>query len=110
MSFVNLTPHAITILPREGENVTIAPSGAVARVTTARAVVETLPGGIEVFATSFGEVTGLPDPREGDIFIVSGIVAGHPSLRGRTDVLSPGELVRGPDGQPVGCRGLSRPG
>ena len=107
---INLTPHAITILPREGENVTLAPSGAVARVTTARAVVDTLAGGIEIFATSFGEVTGLPAPREGDIFIVSGLVAGHPSLRGRTDVLSPGELVRGADGQPVGCRGLSRPG
>jgi hypothetical protein len=110
MAIVNLTPHAITILPREGEAIVVAPSGAVARVTTARAVVETLPGGIEVFSTSFGEVTGLPDPREGDFFLVSGLVAGHPSLRGRTDVLSPGELVRGADGQPIGCRGLSRPG
>jgi len=110
MALINLTPHVITVLPREGEPVTLAPSGAVARVTTARSVVTTLEGGVEVFTTSFGEVTGLPDPREGDIFIVSGLVAGHPSLRGRTDVLSPGELVRGPDGQPVGCRGLSRPG
>jgi len=110
MALVNLTPHVITIIPREGENVILAPSGQVARVTTARAVVATLEGGIEVFQTSFGEVTGLPDPREGAVFVVSGLVAGHPSLRGRTDVLSPGELVRGPDGQPVGCRGLSRPG
>ena len=107
---VNLTPHALTVIPLAGEGISLAPSGAVARVTTARAVVDTLDGGIEVFATSFGEVTGLPEPREGDVFIVSGLVAGHPSLRGRTDVLSPGELVRGPDGQPTGCRGLSRPG
>jgi len=109
MALVNLTPHALTVLPREGEAITIPTSGIVARVATARAVVECLPGGIEVFMTSFGEVTGLPEPREGFVFIVSGLVAGHPSLRGRTDVLSPGELVRGPDGQPVGCRGLSRP-
>lgn len=107
---VNLTPHALTILPGEGEAISLAPTGAVARVTTGRTVVETLEGGIQVFATSFGEVTGLPEPREGDVFIVSGMVAGHPSLRGRTDVLSPGELVRGADGQPTGCRGLSRPG
>ena len=110
MALVNLTPHALNVLPREGEGVTITPSGAVARVTTARAVVETLPGGIEVFQTTFGEVVGLPEPREGVRYVVSGMVAGHPSLRGRTDVLSPGELVRGADGQPIGCRGLSRPG
>ena len=109
MALVNLTPHALTILPREGEAVVLPPSGAVARVTTARAVVATLAGGIEVFETSFGEVTGLPEPREGETFVVSALVAGHPSVRSRTDVLSPGELVRGPDGQPVGCRGLSRP-
>lgn len=109
MALVNLTPHALTILPLAGEAITLPPSGAVARVTTARAVVATLDGGIEVFTTTFGEVVGLPAPREGETFIVSALVAGHPSLRGRTDVLSPGELVRGPDGQPVGCRGLSRP-
>jgi hypothetical protein len=110
MTLVNMTPHALNVLPREGEAVVVPPSGDIARVTTTRVVVETLPGGVEVFATSFGEVTGLPDPRGGEVFIVSGLVAGHPSLRGRTDILSPGELVRGPDGQPIGCRGLSRPG
>lgn len=109
VNLVNLTPHALTILPRAGEAVSLPPSGQVARVTTARAVVETI-GGIDVFATTFGEVTDLPAPQVGVVFIVSAIVAGHPSVRGRGDVVSPGELVRGADGQPVGCRGLSRPG
>jgi len=101
--FVNLTPHALNVHTTEGV-ITIAPSGSVARVAT----VETpgLPvGGIPTVFTSYGEVTGLPAPTEGTIYIVSGMVA---SAAPRGDVMSPGPLVRDEGGRPVGCRGLRR--
>jgi hypothetical protein len=87
--------------------VDVPPSGEVARVTTSRTQTGEVYG-IPLFTSRFGEVTGLPPARERTLFVVSGLVAGHPDVRGREDVYSPGELVRGPDGQPVGCRGLTR--
>ena len=109
-SFINLTPHTLNVLNADASiRVDIAPSGEVARVATSR-VQTGEAGGIPLFETRFGEVTGLPAPVEGVILIVSGLVAGHPSVRERGDVFSPGELVRGADGQPTGCRGLTRAG
>jgi hypothetical protein len=109
MAFVNLTPHTITVVDQAGAPALVLPAdGTVARVATKTAVAAVVDG-VEIFETSFGEVVGLPAPAPGVTWVVSGLVAGHPAVRGRTDVLSPGALVRGPDGQPVGCRGLSRP-
>jgi hypothetical protein len=108
MTIVNLTPHVLNIVNADTSvRVDLPPSGEVARVATARMQTGEA-GGLPLFETRFGEVTGLPDAREGVIFVVSGLVAGHPSVRDRADVYSPGELVRGPDGQPIGCRGLTR--
>lgn len=102
---VNLCPHILNIVGVDGCVVNVAPSGQIARVSTTRASTGTF-AGVELFETAFGEVTGLPDPVEGTIFVVSGLVAG--AVKNRPDVFSPGELVRGPDGQPIGCKGLSR--
>lgn len=100
---INLTPHALTIHTPDGI-VPLPPSGQVARVAT---VETTAPDhdGIPVVVTSYGQVVGLPGPIEGVMYIVSGIVA---DAARRPDVASPGALVRGPDGQPTGCRGLAR--
>lgn len=107
MQIINLTPHVLNVIGAGDTRVDIPPSGIVARVATSR--VQTGEAcGLPLFTTSFGEVTGLPAAREGAIFVVSGLVAGHPAVRVREDVFSPGELVRGPDGQPTGCRGLTR--
>lgn len=109
MSFVNLTPHIITVVDADGAAVAVLPpDGTVARVATAAAVTAVVDG-VDIFETSFGEVVGLPAPAPGVMWVTSGVVAAHPGVRGRKDVVSPGALVRGPDGQPVGCRGLSRP-
>ena len=115
MTIVNLTPHTLNILNADGGiRVDVAPLGVgsnalsnAARVATSRVQTGEV-NGLPLFETRFGEVNGLPDAREGVIFVVSGLVAAHPSVRERADVFSPGELVRGPDGQPVGCRGLTR--
>lgn len=101
--FINLTPHALNIHTPDGV-LNLAPSGGVARVAT----VETpgLPvGGVPTVSTSYGEVTGLPSPTEGTIYIVSGMVA---SAAPRGDVMSPGPLVRDEGGRPCGCQGLRR--
>lgn len=105
MEIVNLTPHIINIHAEGGIRVDVPPSGEVARVATSRVQTGEV-NGLPLFTTNFGEVTGLPDARAGVILIVSGLVGGV--VRERGDVFSPGELVRGPDGQPVGCRGLTR--
>ena len=105
-TFVNLTPHVLNVHTPSGV-VDIAPSGEVARCRVTFTPDGEV-GGIPVFFATYGDVTGLPDPQEGSVFIVSGLVAAHPAVAGRTDVFAPGELVRDESGRPVGCRGLKR--
>jgi len=64
-----------------------------------------VPWSIPTVRTTTGEVTGLPAPQRGKVFIVSGMVA---SAAPREDVMSPGGLVRDESGRPCGCKGLSR--
>jgi hypothetical protein len=105
---INLTPHTLNIVNKDGSVLVDVPaSGEVARVATSRVQTGEVYG-LPLFETRFGEVTGLPPASEGVLLVVSGLVAAHPDVRDRVDVYSPGELVRGPDGQPTGCRGLTR--
>jgi len=101
MHIINLTPHDITIV-RDGGTTTIPKSGDVARVSTTAEVVGIIDG-IPIYKTVYGDVVGLPEPRPDTFYLVSTLVA---QAVKRPDVLSPGELVRGPDGQPIGCKGL----
>jgi hypothetical protein len=96
MTIKNLTPHSITnVLTGE-----IFPaSGDVARASSAS--VEVAPG---FFATTFGEVTGLPAQEEGVVLLVSMLVR---TASGRADLVSPGDLVRDENGNPLGCKGFS---
>jgi len=103
MKLVNLTPHTLNIHTPD-KVVNLPPSGAVARVATVSVPAAPM-GGIPTVTTSFGEVTGLPEPQHGVTLVVSGMVA---SAAPRDDVLSPGDLVRDENGRPVGCRGLRR--
>ena len=100
----NCTPHAISIVRQDGTVLTLAPSGICPRVTTTRIVVGSVDG-IDVHRTVLGAVTDLPDEEEFRMMVVSAIVA--QACPGRGDLLSPGELIRGPDGQPTGCQGLT---
>lgn len=120
MTLVNLTPHAVRIFSTDGktELVTVPPSGSVARVAVSRVETGVIPiewdaerllaqdplAGLPVFVGQYGAVTGLPDTITGTIYIVSAMV--RAAVPSRRDVMSPGELIRGADGQPVGCRGL----
>jgi hypothetical protein len=98
--FENLTPHSVTDA-LSGQ--TFQPSGTVARVAaTFTPSGET--GGVQLFRRTFGAVENLPDKRDGVLLIVSALVAA--AAPDRDDLVSPGELVRGPDGQPIGCKGF----
>ena len=87
---INFTPHAIVLRPATGEDVTIPPSGTVARVAAPAGVLSDV-GGIPVPVASpdgSGVVTDLPEAVGGTWLLVSGMVGA--ALKGRTDILVPG--------------------
>jgi hypothetical protein len=106
MEFINLTPHSLSVFDGEGKNlvITLPPSGQVARVAVKNELVE-IEGEIPLFSTTYGQVEGLPEAKEGTILVVSLLV--RSALPGRTDLASPGELIRDPEGKPLGCKGLA---
>ncbi len=107
----NLTPHPITVVGVGADGGTvIPPSGVVARVTSNRESLGTytLPDGrVCEFTTEGAEsvVTGLPPDDGITWWLVS--LAVRLAVPDRTDVVSPGDLIRDATGQPVGCRGLA---
>lgn len=104
--FVNLTPHVLHIYDAEGEKVILAiePSIPAARCAFQSKQVGTR-GGVPLFAMTFGEVRWLPAPKKDTIYIVSMLVRN--AVPHRTDVASPGELIRDPKGQVIGSKGLA---
>ena len=106
MKIINLTPHPLAIVGVAG-TLEVPTSGNVARLAVTRTALDpvTVDGvSIPVSRPVLGEVTGLPLPLEGVIFVVSALVAEASADRG--DVFSPGELVRSPEGVVVGAKGL----
>ena len=107
-SFVNCTPHALTI---EGLG-ELRPSGILPRVATELSA--DLPiSGVRVRRKINGAVTGLPDPVEGLTFIVSGMVrdalSSLPVHLQRSDVFAPDtgpDAIRNEKGHIVAVRGL----
>ncbi len=103
-TIVNLTPHSINAKGANGTLREFEPSGEVARVATSPTVAGEVEG-IALHRVEFGEVIGLPEPAADTIFIVSALVRG--AVPHRTDVVSPGSLLRDEAGQPVGCDGFA---
>lgn len=109
MRALNLTSHPLTLVIGGGR-LTIQPEATPARVNSfkkqiAELEVFGLPTPINV--TTYGDVTGLPAPEDGTIYIVSLLVA--QALRGtRDDVLIVDDTVRDEQGRIVGARGLAR--
>jgi hypothetical protein len=101
--FINLTPHSITLVNNEGNIVMEIPSSGIARCESSRTKVFEIHG-IGVNKTSFGEISGLPDPVDGTMYIVSRIVA---EASKRLDLLVPDETVRDAEGRIIGCKSLA---
>ena len=104
VNFVNLTPHAI----RLNDGRVFEPSGSIARVS--QSISEFDENGIAI--QSFGEVSGLPAPIEGTIYIVSAMVLGRAQAEGRNDVVAPAtghpKCVRDEAGRIVSVPGFLR--
>lgn len=105
-TFINLTPHALTVIDAAGVEHVFEPSGQLARVSSSQ---EKLPdvGGFAVARTVWGAVTGVPDPKEGVVFIVSALVLAH--CADRPDVVGPDTgptAVRNDKGHIVAVRGF----
>lgn len=99
---INVTPHTITVSRDGRPDLVIPPSGVVARVeTTTERVGEV--SGIAIVTSDRGEVVDLPPGIPGVSYVASAMVRVADE---RLDVLSPGALIRGLDGRPVGCDGL----
>lgn len=101
-TFINATPHDITIVLADGSTRIFPKSGNIARVAQSVALMETVDG-IGISTVVFGAVTGLPDAASGVRIIVSALVK---SAALRSDLVSPGELVRDGAGVVIGAKGF----
>lgn len=81
---INLTPHAITVILPDGQELTFPTSGTVARISTRETDAGTV-AGVPVVAVEYGEPEGLPS--EGVPCIVSSLVAA--ACPGRAGVYVP---------------------
>ena len=120
MKIVNLTPHSLRVRgvsPISGKEVwfEIPPSGEVARVRveyrparelpTCEPEVEGAPT-VVLHQATYGDVEGVPDPKPGTLYVVSGMVEAR--LSHREDVVAPGNLIRDEEGRVVGCDGFKK--
>lgn len=112
IQLINLTPHTVTIVDEESRKILeVPPSGQVARVEVMREPVGTL-NGVPLVHNRYGDVQGLPEPREGTVYIVSLVVL--QALQGkRNDVVapdtSPAGAVRDEEGRIIGVKAFVVP-
>ena len=106
-NFINCTPHPLNICNEDGNTVLAIPAPPTGtplpRVSVVLKNIEYI-GVIPLFKAVVGEVIDLPDEEENVFLIVSSMLqAAAPQ---RKDLLSPGELIRDENRQPIGCKGL----
>lgn len=104
----NYTPHAIRLrVEASNEAIPLAsdvvyePAGPAVRLET-KSVIVGYVDDYPIKKTVLGAITGLPEPEDGVVYIVSLPVAQRAAALGRTDVFSPntapGEDIRYPQG------------
>ena len=101
MEIINLTAHTLNEVTTGRK---IAPSGVVVRVdqeNTRTAEWANIP----IYSTKFGDLSGLPEPRENTLYVVSSMALNAVPAH-RTDVVSPGFLKRDEKGNAIGCVGF----
>lgn len=102
MMLINLTPHQVTNVLTGEVFAEPADASLVARVSMETQ--EVAPG---FFFATYGPVTGLPPQEKGVLLIVSAMVRTSPEGILRSDLLSPGELVRDEKKNPIGAKGFN---
>ena len=103
LEFINLTPHKINLIGQDGNAITVAPSGTIARCSVKQEEVGEL-NEVTLYKSIYGEVENLPEPKEGNIYIVSSLVAGRVN---RNDVVVPCKFLRDDEGNIIGAEGLT---
>ena len=104
-TLVNLTPHALKVFAADSKTLVqeIPATGVVPRCQQVNSLINEEEG-IGYYATSYGEVVGLPEPEENTLLVVSFMV--RQALPERKDLVSPGDLVRDEAGVILGCKGF----
>ena len=110
VEIINLTPHEIIIVSEDGEEIMrIPPSGQVARVSVKSEVVGEI-NGVKVRKVVYGDIVGLPEPRENTFYVVSTIVLLALREKGiyRRDLIAPDtnpdSVIRDPQGRVIGVK------
>ncbi len=107
MEFKNYTPHVIRIEDETGERTAFGSLG-LARVAVSQTRVES-PGKFRMMRNEYGQVEGLPEPQEGVVYVVSGLVLDRAKAEGRTDCVAPDtgrDVIRDEKGQIEAVRGF----
>ena len=104
MRIINLTPHAVTLVTANGDEVVIPPEENPVRIPTTTAPAGEV-NGIPVVEERLGDADSvLPAPQPGVVYVVSRPVAERAN---RPDLLVPTQVER-VDGRPVRARALAR--
>lgn len=105
---INLTPHTVNIVDETGKVTRSLPSQGIARAKQTAEVIGDIDG-IELVSMKYGEPEDLPDPAEGQWYIVSIITANAAKAVGRdiSDLLITADPVRDTDGRIIGCKRLA---
>lgn len=106
-TIINCTPHDLVFVDDAGKVIrTVEPSGILPRVSSTITVLGNIDG-IPDEVTSYDDVVGLPEKKDGTILVVSAMVAAR--IPYRDDIRIPGRQVRDAKGRIIGCKSLSDP-
>ena len=118
VNFVNLCIHDINIYALDGKTLlcTVKPQGVVARaqvtITETDHEYRVLNCGnviVSDLELTYGKPENLPEPKDGDILLVSAATANAAKTHGRSiaDIKVPGQGIRDPHGVIIGCKGVN---
>ena len=102
---LNMTPHKISIVGKDGNTLAEFPSKGTIRVFQVTERVGQIIG-IPISKTSFGQCKNLPDKKAGIIYVVSALVC--LACPNRKDFYIPNETVRDEAGRIIGCKSLAK--
>lgn len=101
---LNLTPHVLTIVLEDGNKIEIKPSGLIPRVSVKTVRIGEV-NNIPLFRNEYGNVVDLPDPVDGTLYVVSGLLKS--ACPDRSDLVVPAKQIRDDQGRIIGCEGLA---
>ena len=102
---LNYTPHDVNVVNSEEKVIITYESVGEARCEQETTVIGYI-NNIPITETSFGEVYGLPEPKENTFYIVSRLV--RQALPDREDLLVPNDVVRDATNKTIiGCKSLA---